>query len=71
MVNSQKIKGRMVERKITQAELAKAMNLSQPALNQKINNVRAFTLEEAVYLQEFLKIDNEDFKTYFFADSVA
>ena len=39
MVNSDKIKGRMRELKITQADVAKELNIAQPTVNQKINNI--------------------------------
>lgn len=67
MVNSDKIKGRMRELKITQADVAKELNIAQPTVNQKINNIRSLDLEEAEKLSIMLKIDNADFANYFFA----
>lgn len=67
MINTNKIKGRMRELKITQADVAKALNIAQPTANQKINNSRPFDLEEAEKLAILLKIDSSDFGTYFFA----
>lgn len=67
MVNSDKIKGRMRELKITQADVAKELNIAQPTANQKINNIRPLDLEEAEKLSIMLKIDNADFANYFFA----
>ena len=71
MINSRKIKALMVEKGVTQAEIAKAMNLSQTAVNQKINNIRAMTIDEAIFIQNFLNISKDDFKLYFFSDTVA
>ena len=67
MVNTNKIKGRMKELEITQADVAKCLNIAQPTANQKINNIRPFDLEEAEKLSDLLKIDARDFGTYFFA----
>ncbi len=67
MVNSNKIKGRMRELNITQAEVASALNIAQPTANQKINNIRAFYLDEAEKLAILLKIENAEFGAYFFA----
>ena len=67
MINTNKIKGRMRELEITQADVAKALNIAQPTANQKINNSRPFDLEEAEKLAILLKIDASDFGTYFFA----
>ncbi len=71
MVNSDKIKGRMRERAITQADVAKYLGLAQPTVNQKINNVRPFDLNEAEKLAELLQINSGDFGEYFFASKVA
>lgn len=67
VVNSDKIKGRMRELKITQADVARELNIAQPTVNQKINNIRSLDLEEAEKLAVMLKIDNRDFADYFFA----
>lgn len=67
VVNSDKIKGRMRELKITQADVAKELDIAQPTVNQKINNIRSLDLEEAEKLSAMLKIDNADFADYFFA----
>lgn len=67
VVNSDKIKGRMRELKITQADVARELNIAQPTVNQKINNIRSLDLDEAEKLSAMLKIDNSDFAEYFFA----
>lgn len=67
MVNSNKIKGRMKELEITQADVARELNIAQPTANQKINNIRSFDLDEAEKLAALLKISNSEFGLYFFA----
>lgn len=67
MVNTNKIKGRMKELEITQADVAKCLNIAQPTANQKINNVRPFDLDEAEKLSALLQIEAGDFGSYFFA----
>jgi DNA-binding XRE family transcriptional regulator len=67
MVNTNKIKGRMKELEITQADVAKTLDIAQPTANQKINNIRSFDLEEAEKLAKLLHIDSGEFGTYFFA----
>lgn len=67
MVNTNKIKGRMKELEITQADVAKCLEIAQPTANQKINNVRPFDLEEAEKLARLLNIESGDFGVYFFA----
>jgi transcriptional regulator with XRE-family HTH domain len=67
VVNTNKIKGRMKELEITQADVAKCLEIAQPTANQKINNVRPFDLNEAEKLAELLNIEAGDFGLYFFA----
>ena len=40
MINSNKIKGRIVEMGFTQKDVAKRLKLSAPTVSQKINNLR-------------------------------
>ena len=47
MINSNKIKGRMVELGITQKDVAITLNIAPPTVSQKINNVRPMDLDEA------------------------
>lgn len=66
MVNSNKIKGRIVELGLTQKDLAKALGIATPTLSQKINNVRSMSLDEAFTIADILKIPDEQFREYFF-----
>lgn len=66
MVNSNKLKGRMVELGFTQSDIAKALNLATPTVSQKINNVRAMSIKEAYKIADILNIDDSDFREYFF-----
>lgn len=71
MVNSDKLKGIMKEKRMTQADAAKILGLSECTVNQKINNVRPFFLDEAELLANVLEIDSGSFGTYFFNSEVA
>lgn len=66
MINTNKIKGRMAELQITQKDVANSLGLAQPTINQKINNIRPMDLNEAEKLSDLLRIEPEDFATYFF-----
>lgn len=66
MVNTNKIKGKMKELEITQADVAKDLGIATSTANQKINNVRPFDLDEAEKLSEILHIDAGEFGRYFF-----
>lgn len=66
MINTNKIKGRMAELRITQKDVATGLKLAQPTVNQKINNIRPMDLDEAEKLSLMLKIPDCEFVDYFF-----
>lgn len=66
LINTKKIKGRLVEYGLTQKDVAKALNIAQPTANQKINNIRPMDLREAEKLADLLCIKPEEFQSYFF-----
>ena len=71
MVNSKALKKKAKELGIRQREIAEALGIKQATVNQKINNVRPMTLEEAEKIADLLKIEDDMFRTYFFATEVA
>lgn len=56
----------MAEMQITQKDVAKALGLAQPTVNQKINNIRPMDLDEAEKLSVLLNINPDEFSIYFF-----
>lgn len=71
MINSAKIKGLLKEYGLTQADVAIVLGISQPTVNQKINNLRPMHLEEAEKIAKLLHISACDFTAYFFTNWVA
>lgn len=71
MINSGKIKGRMVELGITQKDMAEYLGLAAPTVSQKLNNVRPMDLVEAEKIAEMLRIPDKEFGEYFFSNVVA
>lgn len=67
MINSNKLKGRMVELGITQKDMAKYLGIATPTVSQKINNIRSMDLVEAEKIATMLKITEEEFGEYFFS----
>lgn len=67
MVNSRRIKERAKELGIRQKDIADRLNLRQSTVNQKINNVRPMSLEEAEGISEILDISDTLFSDYFFS----
>lgn len=71
MVNTKKIKARMIEFGFTQKDLAKALDIATPTMSQKLNNIRPMYLKEADILADILKIDTNKFGEYFFTPNIA
>ena len=67
LINADKIKGRMREMRLSQDNVAKQMKLAQSSFSQKINGIRGMSLDEADELSRILKISDDEFRTYFFA----
>jgi transcriptional regulator with XRE-family HTH domain len=66
MVNSKRIKSKIIEKGLTQEYIADKMRLSQSAFNLKLNNSRYFRIEEMFGLADLLEIDYKELKQYFF-----
>jgi transcriptional regulator with XRE-family HTH domain len=71
LINSKKMKGRMVEMGITQKDIAKELGVAAPTVSQKINNVRPMDLAEAEKIADLLNISDNEFREYFFCNGVA
>lgn len=71
MINSGKIKGRIIELGLNQAEVAKMIGIAQATLSQKINNIRPMDLDEADKLATVLSIPPDEYNAYFFYTPVA
>ncbi len=71
MVNTRKLKAKLIELGLTQGDLADKLGISTCTVNQKINNVRPLKLSEANKIAKILKIKDWEFKDYFFAEPVA
>ena len=66
MLNVQKVKGRMAEMGLTQADVADALRIAKPTASQKLNRIRPLDLDEAERLAKLLNISREQFGDYFF-----
>lgn len=71
MINTLKIKARMVELGLTQKSIAAEIGIAAPTVSQKINNVRPMMLDEVERFSEILKISDDQFREYFFYNPVA
>ncbi|AIY80745.1 helix-turn-helix transcriptional regulator [Clostridium botulinum] len=71
MVNTLKLKARIMEFGLNQKDVAKVLNVAPSTVSQKINNVRPMYLKEADLLADLLKIDTMQFGEYFFSSNIA
>lgn len=55
-----KLKGKLVEKKITYEECAKAIGMSTSTFNSKINTTSTFDIEEAKKICDFLELNDEE-----------
>lgn len=67
MLNVDKVRGRMSELRITQSDVAKALDIAPSTASQKLNRVRPMDLDEAEKLAKLLQLSDETFGEYFFA----
>lgn len=67
MLDVQKVKNRLGELGLTQADVAVALEIAKPTACQKLNRIRPLDLEEAEKLAKLLQIDTSQFAEYFFA----
>lgn len=66
MINGNKIKGRMRELGIVQADVAKQLKIAEATVSLKLNGKRPMDLDEARELAIMLDIQSSDFGAYFF-----
>ena len=66
--NTRKIKGRMAELGLTQKDIAEKLDLSQATVSQKISGSRPLYLDEAQKIAELLCIEDEEFRSFFWAE---
>ena len=65
MINTQKVKGRIVEKGLTIQLIAPKIPCSAYTLGQKIGNETPMNLEEAMILSDELDITKEEFADFF------
>ena len=71
MVNTLKLKARIMEFGFTQKDVARALNIALPTVSQKRNNKRPMYLQEADIIANLLEISTQEFGEYFFTQQIA
>lgn len=66
MVNTKKLRGRIIEQGYNYEKVAEFMNLSACSLGKKIRNATQITLDEAELLMRLLEIPVDEFFEYFY-----
>ena len=65
MVDTLKLKGKIVERGTSIKELAKEFGISAYQFGRKINNLAEMSLREAEFLQQKLNIPDKEFGLFY------
>ncbi len=65
-----KLIGSIREKFKTQANFARALNISETSLNLRLNNHRDWSQSEMIKAMKLLDIDNKELKEYFFKKKV-
>ncbi len=71
MVNIDKLKGMMTEKKVTQAMLADATGLDISTINRKLKTGEDFTIEQANKIVSRLELTRDEAIIIFFGSTVA
>ncbi len=68
MVNTNKLRGKIVEQGLTFGRLAQMIGVSPSTLGRKIRNVSDMTLEEVELIRDSLNIPPNRIMEYFFTE---
>lgn len=72
MINTDKLRGKIVERRMTLGEVAKKVGISPSTLSKRLNHRGgAFTIDEAEKIARVLQLSCEELNNIFFAEHVA
>lgn len=71
MINTLKVKSRMVALGLTQKDIAICLEVSLSTVNLKLNNKRPMYLSEVSKLASLLEIEENEYHVYFFKNKVA
>lgn len=71
MLNSRKLKARMVELGLTLKDVADALSVNRSTASLKLNGHRPLYLEDAEKLCDLLHISASEFGAYFFTNEIA
>lgn len=66
MTDTNKLKARLLEKGLTQSEIADKLKISYQSFNYKLHNINEFKASEIKKLCEILDISNKD--AYFFCE---
>lgn len=71
VVNTKKLKGKMVEKGYTQNKLANEISMDRSTLNRKLKTGESFLIGEANQIVKVLELSKEEAIAIFFASIVA
>lgn len=66
MINTKKLRGKIIEHGLTYAKAADILGISGCTFGKKMRNEAQMTLDEAEILMRLLKIPKDEFMDYFY-----
>ena len=66
MVNTRKLRGRIIEQGMNYEKIAEIMGISSCTFGKKIRNIARMDLVEAEFLMKILNIPKDEFFDYFY-----
>lgn len=71
MINTFKLKAKIVENQTNVQELSKKIGISYSSFYRKLNGYTDFTIKEACMISNELKLTNNDINSIFFSQIIA
>lgn len=70
MIDYDKLRGALAEKRITQAEIATVLGCSRQAISNKMTGKNSLTIRDVTAIVKLIEADSDTIKDIFFADSV-
>ena len=70
MIDYDKLRGALAEKRVTQAEIATVLGCSRQAISNKMTGKNSLTIRDVTAIVKLIEADSDSIKDIFFADNV-
>lgn len=70
MIDYDKLRGALAEKRVTQAEIATVLGCSRQAISNKMTGKNSLSIRDVTAIVKLIEADSDTIKEIFFADSV-